>query len=217
VTTAVGDPRPQTRLVVGGELGMVVDVPCRTAVVGVVPTHGLVVGVVTAVGPGADVVGGVVAAVGPGTDVVGEGAEVVEVVDAGTDVVGEGAEVVEVVDAGTDVVGEVVEVVVVATTPALTNVTSVTPGPTVTPTRREERLGVLETRSVGSTAIAVTLTPISRFSVIDTSAPARKLPATEQNPPGAGPAGTFTAMLPTMNTKLVPALTPGPATLHSLT
>jgi hypothetical protein len=223
--------------VVDGEMGTVVVVLCGTVDVGVA-VQGFVVAVGPTPPPGVDVVGAgvevvevtaagvdvvgagveVVEVTAAGVEVVGAGAEVVEVTGAGVEVEGAGAEVVEVVGAGVEVVGAGVEVVVVMGTIAwLVKVTSVTPGPIVTLTRPAARFAEPARRSSGSTEILETPTPGTEVSAIETGVPAGKLPATEQRPPGAGPAGTFMARLPTMKTKLVPIVTPGPATLQSLT
>lgn len=213
-------------VVEGRLLTGVVEVGDATVVVGDTSRHGVVVVVDTAAVPttavGVVVVGATVVEPGRGRVVVVVGARGAV---AGAVVVGARGPVVGVVvvGAGVVVVGTgatlVGVVVVVGATEAearLVKVTSVAPAPMLTLTWPPAMSATPESRSAGSTAIAVTVAPTEGLSVIERSVPAGKLPATEQKPPGVGPAGTLTAWAPTMNTKLVPATMPVPATLHSL-
>lgn len=201
--------------------GAVVDVELVGVVVIVVTEPGTVVdadevqGAVVVV-VGASEAGRVVAVV------VGDGGavEVGETPLPGRVVVVVGWAVVVVVVVGATRAGGSVDVVVGATVDVgvsrLVNVASVTPGPIRTTTVAPPRLGAPTARAAGETLMADTSRPRGRTSETTTFVATGNDPATAQKPPGAGPAGTDTAVAPTAKLKLEPTATPSPATLQIL-
>jgi hypothetical protein len=165
--------------------------------------------VVVEVLTGTDAVVEVVATSGTAVVVVGR---TVEVVDIGTVVVGAGGMVAGVV-VGTSAGGVVVVVGSVGrVTVSFVTLISVTPVPVRTVTDPLVRLGPTLTRSGGATLMAATCMPAGTASATVTSVPTGNVPARAQLP-----AGTETTWLATLKENGVPRVTPGPATLQTLT
>src|SRR5438128_1157208 len=78
------------------------------------------------------------------------------------------------------------------------------------------RLGVPASCLGGSTSMLDTVSPGGIVSTTATVEPTGKVGPIMQVPPGAGPAGTASALVPAVNMNGVPIAIPGPATLQTL-
>ena len=96
---------------------------------------------------------------------------------------------------------------------AFWNVTSVCPPAAIVTVDWPPTRSLLTNDPPGEVLTAVNCRPIGRVSVMITG-PAGNIRGAPQEPAGAGPAGTDTGVPATLNVKLVPSTTPGPATLQ---